>query len=112
MTDTATAVPPLCGDETNLYRQHAARLVRCARYAVNASEATVEDACQFAWTQLLQHQPDRDYVFAWLRTTAIREAWALSGRECRAISLDVAVGESPGLGTLCRSRARSRHPGT
>lgn len=100
MTDTATAVPPQHGDETALYQQHAAALTRSVRHAVKTTDATIEDACQFAWAQLLRHQPDRDHVFGWLRTTAIREAWALSGRERRAISLDVPTGEREDAGTF------------
>ena len=100
MTDTATAVPPLRGDETTLYDQHAIPLTRAVRQAVNTSEATVEDACQFAWMQLLRRQPDREYVFGWLRTTAVREAWRVSARERRALSLDIALGEAGDAGTL------------
>lgn len=100
MTDTAFAVPPQRGDETALYQQHAAALARSVRRAVNTSNAIVEDACQFAWTQFLRHQPDRDYVLGWLRTTAIREAWALSSNERRAVSLDVPAGERDDAGTV------------
>jgi DNA-directed RNA polymerase specialized sigma24 family protein len=93
MTDTATAVPPQRGDETALYLQYSGPLRRAVRRAVNASDATIEDACQFAWTQLLRRQPARPHVFGWLRTTAVREAWALSAGETRCTSLDITIGE-------------------
>lgn len=100
MTDTANAAPPLRGDETRLYTEHAVPLARSVRRAVNTSDAIIEDACQFAWTQLLRHQPDRDYVYGWLRTTAIREAWLLSARERRTVSLDLPGGEAASTWTL------------
>ena len=75
--------PPLRGDEAELYELHAERLLGQVRAAVFASETIIEDACAFAWAQLLAYQPARDNVFAWLRTTALREAWRESARERR-----------------------------
>jgi RNA polymerase sigma factor (sigma-70 family) len=78
----------LRGDEAQLFAQHELPL-RCAvRRAINASDAVVDDACSFAWLQLLRRQPDRHAVFAWLRTVAIREAWRLAARERRDAPLD------------------------
>ena len=45
------------GDEEALYRLHHERLVRVVRRRVGGSHALIEDACSFAWTQLLCHQP-------------------------------------------------------
>jgi DNA-directed RNA polymerase specialized sigma24 family protein len=73
----------LRGDEAQLYRDHHADLERSVRRAVNGPTACVEDACSFAWLQLLRLQPDRETVFGWLSVVAIREAWRLVARERR-----------------------------
>jgi len=71
----------LRGDEGALYDRYHAELWRAVRRAVYGNDELVEDACSFAWTELLVHQPDRgDTLFSWLRTTAIREAWNLHRR--------------------------------
>lgn len=79
------------GDEAELYRRHHRDLVRSVARSVNASRELIEDACQTAWLILLCHQPKRDRVFGWLRTVAIREAYRLSGVECRDARLDAPV---------------------
>jgi RNA polymerase sigma factor (sigma-70 family) len=72
------------GDEERLYRDHHRRLVSSVSWAVEADPALIEDACARAWEQLIRHQPQRtERIFAWLRTVAIREAWALARREQR-----------------------------
>jgi DNA-directed RNA polymerase specialized sigma24 family protein len=72
------------GDEEELYRDHHRRLVSSVSWAVEADPAVIEDACARAWEQLIRHQPQRtERIFAWLRTVAIREAWALARREQR-----------------------------
>jgi DNA-directed RNA polymerase specialized sigma24 family protein len=49
---------------------------------VNTSPDIVDDACNYAWMELIRHQPDRDGRWkAWLVTTAQREAWKLDGKE-------------------------------
>src|SRR3954471_19475236 len=73
----------LRGDEAQLYRQHQAELRQSVRRAVRGPEACVDDACAFAWLQLLRLQPDRATVFGWLRKVAIHEAWRLARRERR-----------------------------
>lgn len=79
----------LRGDEAQLFAQHEVPL-RCAvRHAVNAPGAVIDDACSFAWLQLLRRQPDRTTVFAWLRTVAIREAWRLAAVERRDAPLEL-----------------------
>ena len=99
-----TAVRPgkLRGDEGALYARHHAALLRAVARAVNAPEALVEDACQRAWLILLRRQPDRSpALFAWLRTVAVREAWALSRIQRRTVALDeltdIDGDESPAL---------------
>jgi DNA-directed RNA polymerase specialized sigma24 family protein len=64
----------LRGDEANLYRDHSAPLRAAVRHFVCAGDEVVDDACSFAWLQLMRHQPNRDTGFAWLRTIAERDA--------------------------------------
>jgi RNA polymerase sigma factor (sigma-70 family) len=69
----------LRGDEDTLYRAHHGQLVRAVRRQVNLPSELIEDACQTAWAILLRRQPDRGpTLFAWLRTVAVHEAYALS----------------------------------
>jgi hypothetical protein len=49
-------------------------LVRIVQRLVNTDPATVDDACQFAWLQLLPCQPNRETVRPWLITVARNEA--------------------------------------
>ena len=65
---------------------------------MRTSAANVEDACGFAWLQLVRHRPQPDRAFAWLCTTAIREAVKLHLRSARAASLEQAAGERGGSG--------------
>jgi RNA polymerase sigma factor (sigma-70 family) len=73
-----------------LYRALSVRLERIVRCDVRASEAVIEDACQFAWSRLVHHagRVRRETVLAWLARTAIREACRLSDREHRELSLE------------------------
>ncbi|MCW2985662.1 MAG: hypothetical protein JWR63_3232 [Conexibacter sp.] len=72
----------LRGDEADLYRTHEVALRAAVRSRIYGSDALVEDACAFAWLQLMRHQPDRGpTVFAWLRTVAVREAYRLYRQE-------------------------------
>jgi DNA-directed RNA polymerase specialized sigma24 family protein len=57
---------------------------------VNTDPDTIRDACQEAWRILMTRQPNRASAFAWLRTVAIREAWALDGRRrCERAASDL-----------------------
>jgi RNA polymerase sigma factor (sigma-70 family) len=93
------------GDEAALYRLHHERLVRVVRRRVGGSPALIEDACSFAWTQLLCHQPPRQpELFGWLCTVAIHEAHRLSRLERRDDRLDIRVA-GRGDGTLVRAES-------
>jgi hypothetical protein len=74
----------LIGDEEALFRRYDDELFERTRSAVKAADATIEDACSFAWMQLLRRQPPRDDLLSWLTMTAIRQAWRLSERESRS----------------------------
>ena len=65
------------GDEQELFEQYADHLQRVVASATRASRETVEDACSFAWAQLLRNQPERENVVGWLRVVAIHEVYRL-----------------------------------
>jgi len=70
--------PRLHGDEAELYSRLHAPLERVVRARVRGPAAAVEDACAYAWEQLLQRQPERsERLFGWLVTVATREGWRL-----------------------------------
>lgn len=75
-------------DEGELFKQNASRLLRTVGAAVRTSPANVEDACAFAWLQLVRHQPCGGSAFAWLCKTAIHEAIKLDRRARRVQELD------------------------
>lgn len=84
----ARSLPLQRGDEAELFERHGERLVRLVRSTTGASRQVAEDACSFAWIQLLRRQPERDAVFAWLRVVATREAVRLLKRQLRDAALD------------------------
>jgi RNA polymerase sigma factor (sigma-70 family) len=80
---------PQQGDEAELFASYNDDLMRRVKALVRTSDAIVEDACAIAWTQFLRHQPERGRSWrAWLKTTAVREAWALDRqrRETKSLS--------------------------
>ena len=83
-----TSSAALHGDEAALYDRHHEVLWRRVRRHIHGPDALIDDACQQAWLILLRAQPERETVLAWLTTVAIREAYRLSGREWRELSLD------------------------
>ena len=74
---------PLRGDEESLFAEHQATLRGRVGRLVNTSDANVDEACSFAWMQLLRRQPMRETVLSWLTTVAIREAVRLDRRDRR-----------------------------
>lgn len=91
---TRTSISPIVsrGDEEALFRAHHAKLVHTVRRAAGVSDQAAEDACSFAWMQLLRYQPDRPTVFAWLVTVAVRNAWR-TGRSTRGVDSLDAIGD-------------------
>jgi RNA polymerase sigma factor (sigma-70 family) len=81
------------GDIGELYGSLARRLEQIVRLDVRASDAVIEDACQFAWCRLLNHSDrvHRETVMAWLARTAVREAFKLLRRDRRELSLDASL---------------------
>jgi DNA-directed RNA polymerase specialized sigma24 family protein len=69
--------PHLRGDEGALFEQYHQRLLRATAVAINTSRDNVDEACAFAWAQLMTHDVHRETVFAWLKQVARREALRL-----------------------------------
>jgi RNA polymerase sigma factor (sigma-70 family) len=69
------------------------------RRDTGASSVLIEDACCFAWLQLLRHQPERENIVGWLRVVARREAFRLLRRDSH-LPLDDPVGREDGVGSL------------
>jgi RNA polymerase sigma factor (sigma-70 family) len=77
-------VPPERGDEAALFLDHQRFLLRVTARRFGGSQELAEDACAFAWLQLLRCQPDREAVVGWLRVVARNEGLRLlriGGRE-------------------------------
>jgi RNA polymerase sigma factor (sigma-70 family) len=91
----------LQGDEAQLFERHHARLRRVTAATVLTSWENVDDACAFAWSQLLTSQPRRETVFAWLRQVARREAIRLDQGSLRTVHLD--IDKAPELAGRARS---------
>src|SRR4051812_43310930 len=70
------------------YAQEAAGLERAVTRAVNASATTIEDACSYAWGQLVRRGDDirlgRE-AFWWLYRVAVRQGWKMAAIDCRHV---------------------------
>jgi RNA polymerase sigma factor (sigma-70 family) len=81
-------------DLAELYRVLSKQLERIVRFDVHAPDPLIEDACQFAWTRLVDYQAvvRRDGALSWLVKTAVREAFKLLGPGAQELSLDAEFG--------------------
>lgn len=70
-------IPPGRGDEAALFLEHQRFLLRVTARRFGGSQELAEDACAFAWLQLLRCQPDREAVVGWLRVVARNEGLRL-----------------------------------
>ena len=96
----------LRGDEAQLFAAHHAALRgRVARH-VDTRSSNVDDACSFAWLQLLRHQPKRDKTLEWLTTVAIREARRLDRADRRLARLETAGEPHTQSNVLTHEQAR------
>jgi RNA polymerase sigma factor (sigma-70 family) len=79
-----------------LYARSAKEVRGHVRSGVAAPDAVIEDACQFAWSRLLDHHDrvSHDRAVAWLVTTAVREAFKLTRRASRELSLEALMEET------------------
>jgi DNA-directed RNA polymerase specialized sigma24 family protein len=112
-------------DLASLYAALSTRLEGAVRHALRGHDrcagrdVVIEDACQFAWTQLLGQSPDvhREAVLSWLSRTAAREAFKLTRRERSEVPLGLAGGGAlPDTGAdvteLIEARDRIQRVGT
>lgn len=102
----STDAPGLRGDEAQLFELHAAELRSVVGRQVRTSRANVEDACSFAWVQMLRNQPPRDRLMGWLCRTATREAIKLDrrSRRCSELPEDQDVGPQAAAGSFTDER--------
>jgi RNA polymerase sigma factor (sigma-70 family) len=87
MAAAAPSRPALRGDEEILYRAHHRRLLRLVAMDVGARPQVIEDACAYAWTELITRQPERTSIIGWLRVVARHQAIRLAQRDRRTVSL-------------------------
>jgi len=81
--------PPVLGDEADLYRHLQPRLLGLLRSTLTVRAQTLEDACSFAWVQLISHQPQRGPdLLGWLYVVARREALHQTRLERRTPTLE------------------------
>jgi RNA polymerase sigma factor (sigma-70 family) len=80
-----------------LYRALSGRLERIVRVSIRAPEPVIEDACQIAWSRLVDRQDQirRETALAWLATTARREALKVLCRQRRELSLEELGEDAP-----------------
>ena len=82
---------------SDLFRSEQATVERRVARKANVPAATIEDACSYAWTQLVAHTEvnltPTWQVLGWLTTVAAREAWRLADRSARTEALDTIGGE-------------------
>lgn len=97
-------------DIDRAFREHAAPVLARVARRVNAPHATLEDACQFAWTQAWRNRDrlrdEPDLLRAWLVKVAEREAWRLMRAPQAGISEDVATMERTARDELADRDAR------
>jgi RNA polymerase sigma factor (sigma-70 family) len=67
-------------------------LLRLVARDTGAAPALAEDACCFAWLQLLRHQPERERIVGWLRVVARHEALRLLRQQWGTRPLEVPTG--------------------
>jgi len=79
-------------DQEELFARHALRLRAVVSRSVRVSAANIDDACGFAWLQLVRRRPPAPVAFAWLCRTAVREAIRLDHRAARLTGLDQVAG--------------------
>jgi DNA-directed RNA polymerase specialized sigma24 family protein len=86
-----------------MFADHDAQLHRVVERRGSPEHATVEDACAYAWAQLLTADhidlgPTRWRALAWLTTVAIHEAWRLNRIDRRAGTFDPAMLDAISIG--------------
>ena len=100
------SAPTPRGDEESLYRAHHKRLLRLIARDVPARPQVIEDACGFAWAELLARQPERTSIVGWLRVVARREAIRLA--QCDRVTVLMSAIDPDGLADHGRSTSCAR----
>ena len=98
--------PTARGDEEALYRAHHTRLLHLINRDVSARPQVIEDACAFAWAELLARQPERTSIVGWLRVVARREAIRLA--RCDRVTVLMSAIDPDGLADHGRSTSCAR----
>jgi RNA polymerase sigma factor (sigma-70 family) len=97
-------------DPSALYRLHARALERKVAARIHTSRQNIEDACSFAWLQLLTHDVSDENVLGWLVVVAANQALRLHQRSLRTDRLpEIEDGEAielpdPADGVVARER--------
>ena len=105
-TASQTSAPTPRGDEETLYRAHHTRLLHLIDRDVSARPQVIEDACAFAWAELLARQPERTSIVGWLRIVARREAIRLA--QCDRVTVLMSAIDPDGLADHGRSTSCAR----
>jgi RNA polymerase sigma factor (sigma-70 family) len=111
-TTARAPVPTPHGDEEALYRAHHARLLCLIARDVSARPQVIEDACAYAWAELLARQPERTSIVGWLRVVARHEAIRLACHDRMTVSigaLEIAPSPHPARSTSCPTASASDH---
>jgi RNA polymerase sigma factor (sigma-70 family) len=87
------------GEVAELYARSAGLVRGQVCSEVTASEAVIDDACQFAWIRLLHHhhRVGRDRAVSWLITTALHEVFKLVRRDGHDLSLEELIEDTGDL---------------
>lgn len=83
-------MPSRNDDIAAFYTRKAAELQRAIRRAMCGPDVRVEDACSYAWCQLLSHDEVSldDRGFRWLYVVALHEGYRLGDRARREAMID------------------------
>ena len=87
------------GEVAELYARSAGLVRGQVCSEVTASDAVIDDACQFAWTRLLhhRHRVGRDRAVSWVLATALHEVFKLVRRDSHDLSLEELMEETGDL---------------
>src|SRR3954453_14365935 len=97
----------LQGDEADLFRALHRRLLLDVCRHVPDLPSVAEEAVGYAWTELIAHQPRREFIAAWLRVVARREAIRLAQRARCQTNTD-GLGEYPASGAATDDHVQAR----
>ncbi|MEN3281381.1 MAG: hypothetical protein V7607_2521 [Solirubrobacteraceae bacterium] len=105
----APSRPTPLGDEETLYRTHHDRLLGLVARDVKARRQVIEDACAYAWVELLARQPERTSIVGWLRVVARHEAIRLAQIDRLTVPLNYAGSAGPPTSVWSTARPTITH---